>query len=101
MVAAFEEATGISVPFQMVDRRPGDIDACYADCTKALKDLGWRTKYELREACRDAWHFQTKNPDGYETLSTTKTTNNNNNEMSDPKQSTTDSVPSLDADCHN
>lgn len=98
MVAAFEEATGISVPFQMVDRRPGDVDACYADCKKALKDLGWRTKYDMREACRDAWRWQTKNPHGFETIKNNN--NNNNEEVCNAKLSMTDSVPSLDADCH-
>jgi UDP-glucose 4-epimerase len=49
----------------MVARRPGDIAVSYADCSKALKDLGWKTKKTLIEACLDSWRWQQKNPQGF------------------------------------
>jgi len=65
MVKAFEKASGKKVPYQMVDRRPGDIAACYADPAYALKKLGWKSKLELDEMCEDTWRWQSMNPDGY------------------------------------
>jgi UDP-glucose 4-epimerase len=65
MVAAYEKVTGLAVPYEIVDRRPGDIDECYADPTKAEKVLGWRAKYGLEDMCRDAANWQSQNPDGY------------------------------------
>ena len=64
MVAAYEKVTGLAVPYEIVDRRPGDIDECYADPTKAEKVLGWRAKYGLEDMCRDAANWQSQNPDG-------------------------------------
>jgi UDP-glucose 4-epimerase len=65
MVAAYEKVTGLPVPYDIVARRPGDIDECYADPTKAERVLGWRAKYGLEDMCRDAARWQAKNPDGY------------------------------------
>jgi UDP-glucose 4-epimerase len=65
MVAAYEKVTGLSGPYDIVARRPGDIDECYADPTKAERVLGWRAKYGLEDMCRDAARWQAKNPDGY------------------------------------
>jgi UDP-glucose 4-epimerase len=65
MVAAYEKVTGLAVPYEIVERRPGDIDECYADPTKAEKVLGWRAKYGLEDMCRDAANWQSQNPDGY------------------------------------
>lgn len=61
---AFEKASGKEVPFKFMDRRPGDIAACYADTTKAKELLGWSAKYGIDEMCQDSWNFQVKNPDG-------------------------------------
>jgi UDP-glucose 4-epimerase len=61
LVQAFEEATGIKIPYEIVGRRPGDIAECYADVTKAKKDLGWRAKRDIFQMCRDVWNFEKKN----------------------------------------
>jgi len=57
MVKAFERASGKSVPYQIVGRRPGDIAICYADPTYAIEILGWKAEYELDEMCEDTWHW--------------------------------------------
>lgn len=58
VVRAFEQASGQRVPYQIVDRRPGDVAACYADPSQAKKLLGWQAQLGLAEMCRDAWHWQ-------------------------------------------
>ena len=65
MVKAFEEANGVKVPYQIVDRRPGDLATCYADPTKSLEKLGWKAEKTLVDMCRDSWNWQSKNPMGY------------------------------------
>ena len=65
MVEAFEKASGRDVPYQIVNRRPGDIATCYADPTYAEKRLGWKAECELDEMCEDTWRWQSINPDGY------------------------------------
>ncbi len=65
MVNAFETANNIKVPYQIQDRRPGDVDACFADCSKANKELDWYANKDIKEACKDSWKFQTNNPNGY------------------------------------
>ena len=65
IVKAYEKATGKKVPYQIDPRRPGDIDECYADPSKALRVLGWKARYGLIEMCRDSDHWQSLNPDGY------------------------------------
>ena len=65
MVQAFEKANRVKIPYQIVARRPGDIATCYADCTKALKELGWKTQRTVLDACKDSWHWQQKNPQGF------------------------------------
>ncbi|MBB5432997.1 UDP-glucose 4-epimerase [Nocardiopsis composta] len=64
-IRAFEEATGVQVPYSVAARRPGDIATCYADPSAALRDLGFKTERSIAEACADAWRWQTANPDGY------------------------------------
>ncbi len=64
-VRAFEKATGVKVPLEIVARRPGDIAACYANAWLAARTLGWRAKLGLPEMCRDAWRWQSANPNGY------------------------------------
>lgn len=65
MVRAFERVTGKEVPFRLVDRRPGDVAACYADPSFAERTMGWKATRDLDAMCRDAWHWQSKNPEGY------------------------------------
>lgn len=65
MVAAFEKASGKKIPYQLTDRRPGDIASCYADPTKAKNELGWEAKKGIDEMCRDSWKWQSQNPNGY------------------------------------
>ncbi|MEM7115496.1 MAG: UDP-glucose 4-epimerase GalE [Chloroflexota bacterium] len=66
MVAAFEEMSGRPIPYQITDRRPGDIAACYADPDKARDELGWTAKKNLADMCADSWRWQSQNPNGYE-----------------------------------
>lgn len=64
-VKAFEEASGRTIPYAIVDRRPGDVAACYADPACAEGMLGWRAELGLRRMCEDAWRWQQGNPEGY------------------------------------
>lgn len=59
MVAAFEKASGKAVPYRIVDRRPGDIAACYADAGLAERELGWRAQRDIEVMCADSWRWQT------------------------------------------
>jgi UDP-glucose 4-epimerase len=65
MVAAFCEASGKPVPYQVCPRRAGDIAECWASTAKAEKDLGWKAKRTVIEMAADTWNWQTKNPQGY------------------------------------
>lgn len=65
MVRAFEAACGKSVPYRVAPRRSGDIAICYADPAKAEHELGWKAERGLDEMMRDAWRWQSMNPDGY------------------------------------
>ena len=66
MAAAFAKASGREIPYKIVDRRPGDIATCYADPGKAQRELHWSATRGLEEMCRDAWRWQSDNPDGYQ-----------------------------------
>ena len=66
IVKNFEEASGVSIPYEMKPRRAGDIATCYADPSKAFKELGWKAERGIREMCEDSWRWQSKNPNGYE-----------------------------------
>ncbi|MEX0609134.1 MAG: UDP-glucose 4-epimerase GalE [Balneolaceae bacterium] len=66
MVKAFERASGKKIPYKIAPRRPGDAAACFADTSKAEKELGWRATRGIEEMCRDTWNWQSKNPNGYE-----------------------------------
>lgn len=65
IVKAYEAATGAKVPYVIAPRRPGDIDECFADPTKAYELLGWKAQYGIEDMCRDAHRWQTQNPNGY------------------------------------
>lgn len=66
VVKAFEKASGKKIPYTIVERRPGDVPALYADPTKAEKVLGWRAERGIDEMCQDSWRWQSQNPNGYE-----------------------------------
>lgn len=57
VVHAFEKASGKKVNYKIAPRRAGDIAVCYADVSKAKKELGWEAKYSLDDMCRDNWNF--------------------------------------------
>ncbi len=65
LVAAFERATGKKVPLKMVDRRPGDVAACYADPSLMHELTGWKAQLNVDDMCQDAWRWQSQNPMGY------------------------------------
>ena len=65
VLKAFEEISGRPIPYKIAPRRPGDIATCFADVSKAERELGWKAKYTLNEMLRDAWKWQSTNPLGY------------------------------------
>ena len=65
IVAAFQKASGIEIPYEVVDRRPGDVAASFADPTKAHAELGWRAALSVERACEDTYRWQSANPNGY------------------------------------
>ena len=67
MVSAFERATGRSVAYKVVDRRPGDVAICYANASLAKQLLGWSADLSIEQMCEDTWRWQQRNPDGYRT----------------------------------
>ena len=58
MVHTFERVNGMKIPYQITDRRPGDIGECYADASKAFEEIGWKAERGLEEMCRSAWIFE-------------------------------------------
>ena len=68
VIHAFEKACGKELPYVIDPRRAGDIAECYADPAKAEKELGWKAQYGIEEMCADTWNWQSKNPDGYNTV---------------------------------
>ena len=66
MVNAFESANGVSVPYEIADRRPGDLATCYAEPAKSREVLGWQAQFDQNDMCRDSWNWQSKNPNGYD-----------------------------------
>src|SRR6056297_4332794 len=65
IIKTFEKVTGKKIPYELTDRRPGDAAVCFANPGKAKRRLGWETEKDLEDMCRDAWNWQTSNPDGY------------------------------------
>jgi UDP-glucose 4-epimerase len=65
LVRAFERASGRSIPYTVVGRRPGDIAASYADPSRAREELGWAATRTVDQMCADTWRWQQANPDGY------------------------------------
>ena len=65
MIKAFSKACGHDVPYKIEARRPGDIDSCYADPSFAKAEIGFEATKNLEDMCRDAWNWQSQNPNGY------------------------------------
>ena len=65
VIHAYEKACGHKLPYSIKPRRAGDIAACYADPSKAEKELGWKAQYGIDEMCASSWNWQSKNPNGY------------------------------------
>lgn len=65
LIEAFKKASGKDIPYQIVDRRPGDVAAYYASPEKANHDLGWLASKTIDDACADSWRWQSDNPNGY------------------------------------
>ncbi|WP_375000555.1 UDP-glucose 4-epimerase GalE [Aeromicrobium sp. CTD01-1L150] len=65
MLRAFERAAGRELPHEIVERRPGDLPAFWADTTRATEQLGWTAKRTIDDTCRDTWAWQSQNPQGY------------------------------------
>ena len=65
IIQAFEKASGRKINYKVVDRRPGDVASCFASCSLASKDLGWKAELSLDSACDSSWKWQQNNPNGY------------------------------------
>ena len=61
LVHTFEKVNNVKINYKIVGRRPGDIAVCYANCDKALKELGWKCERNIEDMCRDTWNFILKN----------------------------------------
>lgn len=66
VIKAYSAACGTDLPYVVEPRRPGDVTANWADCTKAKELLGWEAQYDIEDMCRDSWRWQSNNPYGYE-----------------------------------
>ncbi|WP_342432772.1 UDP-glucose 4-epimerase GalE [Neobacillus sp. FSL H8-0543] len=66
MIHTFETVSGRKIPYQIVERRPGDIGICFANPLKAKQELGWVAIRGVEEMCKDSWRWQANNPNGYE-----------------------------------
>lgn len=65
LIHAFEQASGVNIPYQILPRRAGDLAVSYADVSLAAQDLQWHTTRSIEDACRDSWNWQSNNPHGY------------------------------------
>ncbi|MGX7109218.1 UDP-glucose 4-epimerase GalE [Facklamia miroungae] len=65
IIKTFEKANQVTIPYEIIDRRPGDIAIAYADPSKANEELDWEAFKDLYTMCQDSWHWQKKNPDGF------------------------------------
>lgn len=65
VVAAAEAAIGQAIAYEIVDRRPGDVEQIYADPAYAEEMLGWRSQRDLAAMMRDHWNWQSNNPNGF------------------------------------
>ena len=67
MIHAFEKASGKTIPYEIVARRPGDIASCYADVSLAKQELGWTAQFTTQDGCNSEWKWLSQNPNGYKT----------------------------------
>lgn len=95
MVEAFEKASGQSIPYQIVERRPGDVASCYADPSLAERLLGWKAELGVETMCADTWRWQSNNPQGYRISNGDATTIENKGQESLGVTSPTTSNPSM------
>ncbi|MCR4841850.1 MAG: UDP-glucose 4-epimerase GalE [Eubacterium sp.] len=65
VVNAFSKACGKDIPYEIKERRAGDIAMCFSNPAKARAELGWEAQYGIEEMCEDSWRWQSNNPDGY------------------------------------
>lgn len=65
IVKAFEQENNLKIPYRIAPRREGDIASCYANPRLAEEELDWRSTKDINDMVRDAWHWQSKNPNGY------------------------------------
>ena len=66
VIEAFEKANGIPIPYEFAPRRDGDVSEAWANPAYAKKLLGWESKHDLESMLRDAWLWQSNNPNGYQ-----------------------------------
>jgi len=66
MVKAFEVASGVSIPYSIKARRPGDVAECFADPSLSAEELGWHAQFGLDQMMQDQWRWQSQNPNGYQ-----------------------------------
>ena len=69
LVNAFTEATGQTVNYEFVPRRAGDVASCYAQVNLAKQSLNWQAHLDIHDMCKDTWHWQSQNPNGYKSNS--------------------------------
>lgn len=62
----FEQVNGVTIPFEIVPRREGDVATSFADNTRAVAELGWTPQYTLEDMLADSWNWQKQNPNGYQ-----------------------------------
>jgi len=65
IIRTFERVSGRSIAFTVAPRRDGDVAKCWADPSKAWRDLGWKADRDLEQMLSDAWRWQLNNPSGY------------------------------------
>lgn len=65
LIDAFSKASAREIPYAIKPRRPGDVASCYADPSKAERELGWQADLSIAQACADSWRWQSQNPNGY------------------------------------
>lgn len=65
IIEAFKLSSGREIPYEIANRRQGDIASCYADCSLAFKELAWKATHSLEDSCASGWNWQTKNPNGF------------------------------------
>lgn len=58
LVQTFEKVNQLTIPYEIVERRPGDIAVSYADASKAARELGWQAKRNVEDMCHDAWRYE-------------------------------------------